>query len=451
MCSCVISDQMASPFPFSDRRPSNILLFPAGTGISLEIWKGLRHCKEVRLFGASSSPSHADYLFKDVDFVPSIEEEGWLATLNTVIDRRNIDFIFPAYDDVLVALAKANHTGSLHATFIGSPLETSLITRSKSQTYRYLDGVVRTPKMYSSPSEISHFPVFLKPDRGQGSQYTHLVRDERELQIILSKRDDYLILEHLPGKEYTVDCFTSRSRGLLYCGGRERIKIKSGVCVESQHVDNPAFQLIAEKISARLQLRGAWFFQLKETSDGELALLEIAPRIGGTMSTHRVLGVNFPLLSLYEACDADVNVEPIPAKNISISRSLTDRYSYDISFDTVYIDFDDCLLIHNQVNTHLLSFLYQTLQNGKRLVLLTRHATSHNEPIQDALNRHHIAASLFDKIIDVPAGTMKSSFVKDKNSIFIDDSFRERTDMSQRVGIPTFDPSMVDLLIDTRV
>ena len=36
-------------------------------------------------------------------------------------------------------------------------------------------------------------------------------------------------------------------------------------------------------------------FSIKKDYDGTLKLLEVAPRIGGTMATHRVIGVNFAL------------------------------------------------------------------------------------------------------------------------------------------------------------
>jgi len=64
-----------------------------------------------------------------------------------------------------------------------------------------------------------------------------------------------------------------------------------------------------------------WFFQVKENKEGELALLEVAPRVAGTMSMSRMLGVNLPLLSLFSFMGYEVNI----LKNnfgIEVDRSL---------------------------------------------------------------------------------------------------------------------------------
>jgi len=49
------------------------------------------------------------------------------------------------------------------------PQKTCEITRSKSETYRMLEGVIAVPRLYASLAEVDVFPVFVKPDRGQGS------------------------------------------------------------------------------------------------------------------------------------------------------------------------------------------------------------------------------------------------------------------------------------------
>ena len=69
---------------------------------------------------------------------------------------------------------------------------------------------------------------------------------------------------------------------------------------------NPDFETLAGRINEALEMRGAWFFQVKENSQRKLVLLEIAPRIAGSMGLVRNQGVNLPLLSLYDAADLDV-------------------------------------------------------------------------------------------------------------------------------------------------
>ena len=367
--------------------PANVLIFPGGTGIGLEMWKSLRYAKEVRLFGASSIPSFHEQIFERAFSLPSVTEDGWLEAFNELVRAEKIDFVLPAHDTVLLALAEAQDRGELACHVVTSPIETCRLTRSKSKTYEAFRDVLRVPITHATADDAEangSFPFFLKPDAGQGTQHTTTARTRAELDAALAARDDLLLSEHLPGKEYTIDCFSHRDQGLLFCEGRERTLVRSGISSDSVHVDNPSFREFAEKIAEKLTLHGAWFFQLKEDAEGDLALLEIAPRLGGTSGTHRATGMNFSLMSLYEAEGAPLK-PLLNHANIRIRRTEQDHFSYDLPYDTVYCDFDDCLIVRDRVNLNLLSFLYQARERGKRIVLLTRHRRTYDEDVRVAI------------------------------------------------------------------
>jgi carbamoyl-phosphate synthase large subunit len=434
-----------------DRRVTNsaarklrVLVFPGGTEIGLEINSALRWCKDVQLFSAGLAISnHAPYVFAQHTEIPSIHQPLWLEALNELIDRHAIDYVFPAYDDIIVALAE--NADRIRARVVTSPLETCLVTRSKSQTYHALRKVVPVPHMYDSTVPITQFPLFLKPDKGQGSQNAHVVTDAQQLAVFLRNEPTSLALEYLPGEEYTVDCFSDREQGLLFCAGRERTRIRSGISMSSHRVSAPEFRDFALAINSVLSFHGAWFFQLKKDVEGQLKLLEIGPRIAGTMALHRVLGVNFPLLSLYEQERIPISIMANSIE-VDIDRALINRYHHNLSYETVYVDLDDTLILNGNVNTKLVGFLYQCLNDKKRLVLLTRHAAE----VGETLSRYRLS-QMFDEIVRVPPRPVrKSEFIKEKNSILIDDSFSERRECHVQ-GIATFDCSMLEMLLDDRV
>ena len=258
----------------------NVLIFPGGTEIGLEIHKALKQCKNICLFSVGQDfVNHAPYVFKNYFIVDSIYKPGWIKQLNQIIAAHQIDYIFPAYDDIIVALSK--NAKKINAKIITSPLKTCLITRSKSKTYQFLKDIIPTPIVYKNFESIDRFPVFIKPDKGQGSQDTHICLNKDELNCVLSNNKDYIVSEYLPGNEYTIDCFSDRECGLLFCKGRIRSRIKNGIAINTHLVDNPIFLDYAKKISEKLAFHGAWFFQLKQDSEGIFKLLEIAPRIAG--------------------------------------------------------------------------------------------------------------------------------------------------------------------------
>jgi carbamoyl-phosphate synthase large subunit len=421
----------------------NVLIFPGGTEIGLEIRTALGSCKEVKLFSAGLDVSnHAPFIFERHFCVPGIHEPGWIDCLNGIVDENDIDYIFPAYDDVLVALAE--NLDRIKARVVSSPPQTCFITRSKLLTYRHLNGAVPVPMLYESPSMVRNYPVFLKPEKGQGSQRTCLARDSHELAEVVREAKDLIILEYLPGEEYTVDCFTDRRSGLLFCGGRERVRVRSGISMNSRPVEDVRFAELARAISERLTFYGAWFFQVKRDTNGMLKLLEVAPRIAGTMALHRVQGVNFPLLSIYEQEGVSVTILRNHI-NIEIDRCLINRYRHDLSYTVAYIDLDDTLVLDGEVNVNLVKLLYQCINKGVRVVLLTRHAAD----LETTLGKHRLTG-IFDKIIHVAHTEAKADHITESAAIFVDDSFSERKEVSSRLGIPTFDSSMIEMLFDER-
>ena len=418
----------------------NVLIFPAGTEIGREIWLSLRHLKEVTLFlGGANYDNHARYYDETYHHLPSVNASGWLSELNTFIETHHIDFIFPAHDDALLALALAQE--EMNAIVVAPSLKCCEITRSKKETYRVLKDIIPVPQLFESTQEINEWPVFVKPDRGQGAQGAIRVDSPQALQHALLATPGSIVCQYLPGDEFTVDCFSSRNGGLLFCQPRTRERVRAGISMASEIVSLPEIEKLADQIATRLNLFGAWFFQVKYATNGELTLLEVAPRIAGTMAANRVRGINFALLSLYEHKYVPIALNPLPGI-IRISRGLVNRYRYTLEYQHIYVDFDDTLLVKGKLALPLMTFLFQCINEGKHCYLITRHKGDIHQQL-----KHWRVSTLFDRIIHLTNGEKKSDFITHTNAIFIDDSFSERQEVSQSKNLHTFDLSMLELLI----
>ena len=202
------------------------------------------------------------------------------------------------------------------------------------------------------------------------------------------------------------------------------------------------FEVIVEKINANMRFRGAWFVQLKRNKSGELCLLEVASRFGGSSSLFRLKGVNFALLSLYDAFDIDVGIIENDY-SLELDRSLTNVYRIALHYDEVFVDFDDCILLgKSQINIQLVSFLYKCINNKIKITLLTRHSDN----IYKTLENNRLL-QVFDRVIHLKPEEKKSDYIDNLNSIFIDDSYQERHDVSVYKQIPVFSIDMVEGLI----
>lgn len=427
-------------------RPLTVLVFPGGTEIGTEIWRALRHCKEVRLVSAAADvPNHAPFLFRHHVVVPPVSEPAWLAAINRLIRDHGVDYVFPANDIVIDALTVARDR--LACPVVLPPSDVVRLTRSKRATLQALASAVPVPRLYGPTEAVDRFPVFARPDAGYGGQGARRLDDAAALTRAREEDPGLVITEVLSGPEYTVDCFSARD-GLLFAGARERGRVRMGTSLRMVDAPPDRQALLADhaaRIQAALPLRGAWNFQMKEDASGIPRLLEVSPRLAGSSVYNRARGVNFPLLSLHDLEGHPVSVAPLKVAAIA-DRRLDTRFALDLAYDTVYVDLDDTLVIHGQVNCTLVAFLFQCRNAGKRLVLISKSLA----PDPDAYLASLALAGLFHQVHWLAESDSKARYVLDRPAIFIDDSFSERRHVAAATGVPTLDPAMVDLLIDER-
>lgn len=431
-----------------------VLVFPAGTENGLEIWKALKDCKEVQLFAATlKGVNHSEFVYEQCAYVRPVSDDKWFDDLKSVINELNIDYVYPANSIVIDALVERREEMPCKVALPDSSLVR--ITRSKMATLRKLCDVVPVPRLYDLIERSAfEFPVFVKPDGGYGSIDACCLKSGTALDLFVSEHqsDKYLFQEFLPGKEYSVDCL-SDSKAVLFCAPRSRERIRMGTSMHSEIIEGSVaakLEGMARNIYSKVPITGAWFFQVKEDAQGEFKLLEVDIRIAGTMALNRVRGINFPLLSLYIFSGYPIDL----LKNecsVVIDRCLKNRYRHNIQFDKVYVDLDDTLILtKSALNIELVSFLYQCVNKSIRIILLSKNL------VQDKVSylKRWRVFELFDQVVWLNEAERKSDYIRrlgPDNAIFIDDSFSQRQDVSRTLGIPTFDCSMIEMLLDDRV
>jgi hypothetical protein len=425
----------------------NVLIFPAGSGVSKEIFDSLKYNRCINLVGIDSDEKNfAYYQFENLILgAPFVkDEEKTVNFIKDIVKKYNIDCIFPAFDSIIVFLKKYEH--EIGVKIISSPLKTCNICFSKKKTYELLKDDINVPSIYNY-NEITSFPVFIKPECGYGSRDSLKINNTKELDFYNSTINNNIICEYLPGQEYTVDCFTSKLNGLIYCEARIREKTVNGLSILSRHVSLPEIRKIGETISKKLEFIGSWFFQVKYNNNNELTLLEIAPRIPGAACLHRNKGVNFPLLSIYEHFGNSIDSILTNEYDISCYKCFENRFKLSIDYDTVYVDLDDTIIIKGKVNTKIIQYLYYIKNINKKIILITRNKEPHTY-----LEKFYININLFDEIIKVGIKDKKSDYIKTgTKSIFIDDSYTERLDVLNINKIHVFTCDMIECLFDEKL
>lgn len=400
----------------------NVLIFPAATEIAAEMRRSLQYSKHFQIIGASSDPSTNYGFDKYIGNVPDVSHPQFVKHFQKIVQDNKIKLILPAHDDAILTLAE-NAAAFLPAILVAPPLVTCVICRSKAKTYSTFPGI--------APAETTNYPMFAKPDIGNGSRGVRVIHNEEELNAL---PEGYVVREYLPGDEFTVDCFTDQSGVLLFARTRARVRISGGIAVDTLAINEPGTVEMAEFINDTIVMRGAWFFQVKRDRNGRLKLLEIAPRIGGSSGLWHAVGVNLVELSLWDAIGERVRITNNSIQ-VRMTRRLDCRYHLPIKYDTAYIDLDDTILDENgHVRPIMAAFIAQCEANNIDIVVLTRRA------------------SLFPATIGTLSKWVcvgkKSDYIFNEGAIFIDDSFAERREVSESLGIPVFDVAGVRALLN---
>lgn len=428
---------------------TKVLIFPSGTEGALDIYQALRFNLHFEVYGFSGKKNHTDYTYLPGHYYYGDERlfichSDFENTFIELLRQFGIQYIIPTFDDVTLRLMEME--SRLPAKVVTSCYQTVLLASSKKLMYEKIAGQSFAPIYYKNIDEVDEYPVFVKPNIGTASQGTQLVESKEQLEKVLDVEQDAVICEYLPGEEVSVDCFTDRHGELLFVGPRIRERIWHGITFRGKTIPmDEELRTIAAQINKTILFRGAWFFQAKRDQNGMFKLLEFSARQATNSALYGKLGINFSLLSLFDAMDMDVEIL-FNDYQIEQERRLCASFRFHYDYDTVYVDLDDTLIVQGNVNTKLIQLIYQCINKGIRVILLT----CHFHDLDETLRKHRIPQEIFDEIIWIKDGTPKANYIFSKKAVFIDNYFKERMDVKCKVGIPVFDVDAINCLLDER-
>ncbi len=124
------------------------------------------------------------------------------------------------------------------------------------------------------------------------------VSSEELLQILPYLNDDNAILcEYLPGDEYSVDVLSLRGNPIVSIV-RKRYSSFGGLATHAEVVEDLEIQGLAESVVRTVGLSYTSNVQFRKNSAGIPCLMEVNPRIPGTIGLTVEAGVNMPALAL---------------------------------------------------------------------------------------------------------------------------------------------------------
>ena len=110
---------------------NNILVFPCGSEIGLDIYSSVRYSSHFHLIGASSVDDHGKFVYEDyIPNIPFVSSPDFIPVICRIVQERKVDAIYPAMDSVIAVLKAREY--ELGCIVISSPKETTDICLSKS-------------------------------------------------------------------------------------------------------------------------------------------------------------------------------------------------------------------------------------------------------------------------------------------------------------------------------
>jgi carbamoyl-phosphate synthase large subunit len=318
-----------------------VLMTGAGAPGASGIVRSLRRANgpAVRIVGVDMDPeAYGAALVDEFDTVPAGDDESYVPAMQAIVEREGVDVVLPLTTAELQPLA-ANRD-AFDATVMVSPTEALAVANDKASLYEFLEveGFPSAPAFRRVHSEEAFVeavealgypeqPVCFKPPVASGMRGFRVL-DERtdrltrlfeekperavttlaEVRPVLASADSFpelVVMEYLPGQEYSVDVLAMGDEvGPVVPRSRERTR--AGITFSGTVERNEALIEQASAISRRLGLEYNVNIQFRYDADGTPKVIEINPRVAGTIVMCVGAGANLPHLGLQHALDNEV-------------------------------------------------------------------------------------------------------------------------------------------------
>lgn len=324
-----------------------VLMTGAGAPGASGIIKSLRATDErdIEIVGVDMNADAYGFSLVDAHYtVPAGGHDDYISRLLDIADREAVDVVLPLTTDEIEPLAAARD--AFDATVMVSDADALRVANDKGKLYGFLadSGFDSTPSYHRVSTEAEFLaavealgypenPVCFKPPVASGmrgfrvldaenDRLTRLLEEKPDSAVttledvlpVLSSAETFpelAVMEYLPGEEYSVDVL-AMGDDVGPVIPRSRTRTRAGISFEGEVEENQELIDAATAISERLGLSYNVNIQFKYDAEGDPKVIEINPRVAGTIIMCVGAGVNLPYLGVKHALG-----ERIPAVDVA--------------------------------------------------------------------------------------------------------------------------------------
>lgn len=277
---------------------------PAGINICKLLMKEKKY---FNIFGVDISSHSAGQFLSHQFFICErvADVEKYLKWTRDFIQKNKINIVIPTVAEELVLLEKIKPSPGFAGgvKIIASQHEVLSLCDKKDWLYSWMDK--NFPQYMGKWCRLNKKPTwksktyFIKPITGRGSRGCRLVT-KSELDNLLKKGNtkktenmkDFIAMEVLPGKEWTVDAYVNSDGSFAYIVPRLRLGLSGGISQVGRTDNRKDVIQTAKDIFSKMKCLGPVFVQLKEDINGRPKMVEINPRASGGLTITALSGAD---------------------------------------------------------------------------------------------------------------------------------------------------------------
>jgi len=318
--------------------------------------------KKIRVICADISDVPLLHFIADgFHILPRGNSTNYVKSLISLCRKENINVVIPGSGTEIFIISKNIEKFESNNIRVTISNHNSLrILQSKNSTYKFLEeNGIPVPNFYSVHNkkeflkyskilQYPRFPICFKPSqysasggargfrilRKNNSIYTSILHDkpgsveidyDTTLKLFSMNKLDMLLMEYLPGEEYSVYVLCNRGK-MEYCIPQLRQKLQQFYSFEATVKKNRTINQVCKNIVEKLELDHNINIQMKLSHNRIPKVIEINPRMGGSISLSVAAGVNLPYYSVKLALNEKLPIKKI-TNNVRMNRYWKELFS----------------------------------------------------------------------------------------------------------------------------
>lgn len=312
--------------------------------------------RNIRLIGADMNEDPTILQMCDAAYqVPACSDASYIDRLLEICSKEAVGVLLPIMSAELEALSEKKDLFTAIGTRVSvSEPEALSVANNKIKLFDYMKNKDLPCANYAAVRSINElidavhslgYPnkkVCLKATSGSGSRGFRVLSETnsrfqmfmyekpsagvitlKEMSDVLSEADDFpelMVMEYLPGDEYSVDLLADHGAVLASCC-RRSLRMENSIMLEAIVENNQQVLKLCENVTSSLGLDGNIGFDIRLRNDGTPIIMECNPRITAGVPYFYHAGINLPYL-----CIKKILGEPFQMPDIKDDKIIRRRW-----------------------------------------------------------------------------------------------------------------------------